>query len=226
VNFDGIILVFGSLTALPLYLKTKKYGYLSLVIFFLFTLILTYSRASYLAFLVGLIALLFQTRKILFKYLLIISAFFVILIPFLPRDISEAAKLERTYSIFAKFDDFRDTIAIYKNEPVFGVGYNNICAARARYLNKGDEASHACSGSDSSILLILATTGIVGLIIFMNLLKNISDNIANNIWGRAFKACASALLAHSLFVNSLFYPWVMGFMAILLAISIKGKSEV
>jgi len=219
--FTGIILVFGSLTTLTKYLKTKNYKYLYLFILLLFTLLLTYSRASYLAFIGGLVALLFNSGKILLKYLLIISLLFAISIPFLPRSVSEAAKLERTYSIYAKFDDWKDTITIFKNEPVFGVGFNNICAAKIKYLGKGNTESHACAGSDSSLLLVLATTGIIGFIIFIDLIVNVVKNIDNSIYGNAFKACASALFIHSLFVNSLFYPWVMGYIGILLAISLK-----
>ena len=222
--FTGLIIVFGSLITLSFYLKTKNYKYLYLIILFLFTLLLTYSRDSYLAFFIGLIVLLFHSRKKLVKYFLVISFLFVISIPFLPRNISEAAKLERTYSIFAKFDDWRDTMTIISYEPLFGVGFNNICVARLKYLGEGDEASHACSGSDSSLLLVLATTGVVGFSIFINLLIKVAKNVENNNYGNAFKACSAALFIHSLFVNSLFYPWVMGFMGILLAISLKERS--
>jgi len=167
-------------------------------------LLLTYSRASYLAFIGGLVALLSHSGKRLLKYLLIISLLFAISIPFLPRNVSEAAKLERTYSIFAKFDDWKDTITIFKNKPVFGVGFNNICAAKIKYLGKGNTESHACAGSDSSLLLVLATTGLVGFIIFISLIVNAAKNVDNSIYGNAFKACASALFIHSLFVSFYF----------------------
>lgn len=221
--FFGLIIVFGVLLALTKYLNKDK-RYIFIVIFMLFTLLLSYSRASYIAFLVGLTSLLYKSQQKLIYALVIIFAMFAISLPFLPRNISEAAKLERTYSVFAKFDNWKETFIIFRENPLFGVGFNNLCAARMKYLGEGSYNSHACSGSDSSLLLVLATTGTAGFLIFFYMLFQISKSVDKNIYGRTFKACAAALLIHSLFVNSLFYAWVLGFMAILLGISIREKS--
>ena len=221
--FFGLIIVFGALIALSRYISKNK-KYILIVIFMLFTLLLSYSRASYLAFLAGLIALLYNSRKKLIYALVIIFALFAISLPFLPRNISEAAKLERTYSVFAKLHNWKETAVIIRKNPLFGVGYNNLCAARMKYLGLGSFDSHACSGSDSSLLFVLATTGISGFIMFVYMLFQISKRVQMDQYGRAFKACGAALLIHSLFVNSLFYSWILGFMGILLAISIKEKS--
>ena len=75
--------------------------------------------------------------------------------------------------------------------------------------------SHACSGADSSILLVLATTGVLGLILLATLLGNLLSSFPKNSFSFALLACLVALGIHSQFVNSLIYPWVMGYMAIL-----------
>lgn len=222
--YFGLIIVFGTLLSLAKFIKNKSKKYLYILIFLLFTLLLSYSRASYIAFLAGLTSLLYKSQQKLIKALMIIFALFVITLPFLPRNISEAARLERTYSVFAKFDNWNETFVIFRENPLFGVGFNNLCAARMKYLGEGSYISHACSGSDSSLLLVLATTGTAGFLIFVNLLYQIRKNIENNIYGKAFKACAIALLVHSLFVNSLFYAWVLGFTGILLGIAIRERN--
>ena len=143
----------------------------------------------------------------------------------LPRPGGEGVKLERTASIVLRFEDYRDTLVIFEKAPLLGVGYNNLCIARAKYLRQTNLNSHACSGSASSLLLLLATTGILGFIAFLKLLKEIVVNLTKNTYGVTFLSCLVALLVHSAFVNSLFYPWVLGWMALLLSISLKASKE-
>lgn len=224
-TFTGIIITFGGLISYYLYALKKGKKYLLLMIFLLITLLLTYSRASYLAFIVGFSYLLLYLRRNVLKDLTILIALFLILLPFLPRDISEAAKLERTYSIFARVDNWKETLTIYKQEPLFGVGFNNICEARIKYLGEGVRESHACGGSDSSLLLVLATTGIVGFLVFFNMLISAAKSANLRPFSISFRACGLALLVHSQFSNSLFYPWVLGWLTILLATSIEFKEK-
>ena len=79
----------------------------------------------------------------------------------------------------------------------------------------------SCSGSDSSLLFVFATTGIVGLMIFLYAGRVMFSSTGRAVYGIAFVSSLVAVLIHSLFLNSLFYPWVMGWMGILLAISLK-----
>jgi len=143
----------------------------------------------------------------------------------LPRPASSGVELERTFSILARFKNYQETLAVWEKSPLFGVGYNNLCLAKIKYLNHGDYLSHSCSGSDSSLLGLLATGGVLGLISFTSLLKQIVKNLDYQNLGGGFSACLVALLTHSLFVNSLFYPWVMGLMGLLLAISQKNEAR-
>ena len=139
----------------------------------------------------------------------------------LPRPGGEGVKLERTASITFRIEDYRNTLIIINKAPLFGVGYNNMCIARGKFSDQANLNSHACSGSASSLLLVLATTGIVGFLIFANLIQKLIVSLTKNVYGLTFLSCLVALLVHSLFVNSLFYPWVMGWMGILLSVSLK-----
>ncbi|MBU0572119.1 O-antigen ligase family protein, partial [Patescibacteria group bacterium] len=183
----------------------------------------TYSRAGYLALAGGLFTV-FLLKKNLRLFFIVVLAF-VLLVIFLPRPGGEGVKLERTASIVLRMEDYRDTLTIFNKVPLFGVGYNNMCVARAKYLGQANLNSHACSGSASSLLLLLATTGVLGFLIFANLIQRIVIDLTKNTYGLTFLSCLVALFIHSIFVNSLFYPWVMGWMGLLLSISLKPSRE-
>lgn len=226
-TFTGILLVFGFLSSYIKYLVAKDKRLLILLTFFLITIAFTYARSAYLALIAGVVASFYlkgkedaRFNKVKISGILVILGLFF-LIPLLPRPSSEGVKLERLYSVHAKFENYAQTTEIIKKFPVFGVGLNNMCPARVRYLGDIGPKSHSCSGSDSSLLLIFATTGIVGLIIFAYIAMEIKKNLAGNMFGQSFIVCSASIFTHSLFVNSLFYPWVMGWMAILLALSLK-----
>ncbi|MEK7061057.1 MAG: O-antigen ligase family protein [Patescibacteria group bacterium] len=198
-GFTSLIIVFGAILS---FIK-KKY---LLLAFFIITLAFTYSRAGYLAFAVSLFLASLIFKK--FKIFLISIASFLIVIFLLPTPAGEGVNLARTYSISSRLENYQETFEIFKKSPVFGVGFNNIC------LYKGSTDSHSCSGSDSSLLLILATTGTVGFIVFVSSISKILLNLNKGFYSKTFLVILSAVFIHSLFVNSLFYPWIMGYLAI------------
>ncbi len=218
-GFISIILVFGFLLSLVKYLKTKNNRLIPLLVFFLLTIAFTYARSGYLALLLGTTIVFWFKKGI--KLILPVVLVFLLIIFLLPRPGGEGVKLERLHSIYSRFENYSETIEIFKTSPLFGVGYNNLCLARQIYLGTADFSSHSCSGSDSSLLFVLVTTGVVGFLIFVNLIFESVKNVDRSIYGQAFLACLGALLLHSFFVNSLFYPWVMGFMGILFSLSLK-----
>lgn len=183
-NFLGLIFVLGlilfNLQILP-----------SLIL--LIALLLTYSRSSYLSLLAVILAYVILKKK--FKFLLLILVF--IFLPFLPRPGGEGVKLERVFSINQRLANYREGLQLIKVSPVFGLGFNTL-----RFIRR-DFTSHAAAGLDSSLLFVLATTGIVGLLAYLNLLKS--------LWPTSLlvKLSLVAVLVHSFFQNSLFYPLIM-----------------
>lgn len=206
-TFLGLIIVFGILISI----FRKKWLF---VFFLIISLAFTYSRASYLAFLAG-VGYLFFT-KINIKYVFYSVLILVGLIFFLPTTKNHSIEFFRSFSAIARIENYQSTLKIFQHSPIFGIGYDNLCIANQKYIAPQDFSSHACSGSDSSLLFILATTGVVGLFSFLHLITKVWKN-SNNI----FRVLLAALLIHSIFSNSLFYPWVMGYLIILLAISMK-----
>ena len=92
-----------------------------------------------------------QTSGILIPSLLAFIIFGISVI-LLPRPSSEGVQLERTQSIYGRFRSYEQGLTILKTNPLFGIGFNNYCYARQIILGTNDLASHACSGSDSSVL--------------------------------------------------------------------------
>lgn len=199
-TFLGLILVLGIIVASE---KFPKVMY-----FLLFSLAFTYSRASYL---VVSLFLLFKQ-----KYLALLL--FVLIIIFLPKNIGEGTNLTRTTSGTNKLINYQETWQIFKESPVVGIGFNNLCPARQNFVGDENNDSHACSGSDSSILFLLATTGMIGLILFVNFIVLIPTNYL-------LISSFLAVLLHSTFSNSLFYPHTMFWLFALVGLGSEGNRK-
>lgn len=188
-NFTGIILVLGLVLTYFSYPRSWP-----LYLLHLTALLLTYSRSSYLALFASIMAVAIFKKQ--FKIILLIFLFTFFLF-FLPRPGGEGVKLERLFSIEQRFDSYGEGIRLWLKSPVFGLGFNTL-----RYY-RGDSDSHAAAGLDSSLLFVLTTTGVVGFLAYLNLLKS--------LWKKnlLLRVSLAALLVHSLFVNSLFYAFTM-----------------
>lgn len=181
-GFTGIILVF-----ILIWLWETKSERL-LQVFTLGSLLLTYSRASFLALFVAMIWLKKPVKLFVLCFLLIV---------FLPRTSGgEGVKLERTASVNARVINWQNTWETFLSNPILGVGFGLV-------------------KSDSSLLYVLATTGILGFVAYLGYLKHLYR------LGPTF----GALMIHSIFLNSLFYPAVLMWLAFRMAIMESKKSE-
>jgi len=182
-------------------------------------LALTYSRASWLAFLVGIMIIILMKKawKILPLLLVLVVATFYLL----PRPAGEGGKMERTYTIEARLTNYRQALIIAKDHPFFGVGFNIYRYAQRNYgfIEKDWQVSHAGAGVDSSWLFVLATTGIFGILGYLGIWGKVIQKVKGVKREKKVIILASigALFVHSFFLNSLFYPWVMAWVWFLLA---------
>lgn len=206
-GYTGLLMVFGGLMSLEKYLATGKKREIMRTLFFAVTVLFTYSRASYLALIFGILYLFIKFRKT--KILLVVLSLFAGSLFFLPRGDGEGVNLKRSSSIFARVVNYSETIQLFKQSPVFGVGFNNICAAREKFLGSKPLPLNSCFGSDSSLLMILTTTGVVGFMVFIHSLFLDSKKLFRDKKTLIYSLSIS-LFIHSLFVNSMFYPWVYG----------------
>ncbi len=204
-GFTGLLIVF---TLILITLNPLKNRVLNLFIWFIsyFTFAFTYSRSSYLAFLVSFAWISWHKKS--WKLFLGIVLLFISTVYLLPRSPDgEGVKLERTSSIAARIASWTTAWRIFTQNPILGVGFNTY-----RYAQGASLKSHAGAGADSSLLFVAATTGIVGLVAYLWYFRCLYTLNPN---AYTLRASLVALLIHSLFLNSLFYPPVMLWIAIL-----------
>ncbi|KKQ91714.1 MAG: hypothetical protein UT17_C0004G0062 [Candidatus Woesebacteria bacterium GW2011_GWB1_39_10] len=221
-TFLGLIIVFGLLLLIHRCISSWNFKNILFLMFLLVSLAFTYSRASYLALFVGLT--LFIWGKQILKKIIIPSILFVVLVFVLPTTKNHSIQLFRSFSAIAKVENYQSTLAIFSKSPIFGIGYNNMCVAYQKYIGSQTFTSHSCSGSDSSLLFVLTTTGVVGLIVFIYSISGIGLSVKHTPNFLVLSSSFLALAVHSLFSNSLFYPWIMGWMVFLLALCVKEKN--
>lgn len=214
-NFLGLFMVLSLL--MVLLSKIRLYQKFILGALFFFTLMFTYSRSSYLALIITLIFYFIKTHKA--RYILVTFLFMVITAVMLPRPSGEGVRLERLFSITERLENWKFGWKVFIDHPILGIGFNTIRYAKISYLYPQDNllVSHSGAGLDNSFLLIAATSGIIGLTIFLLLLFQIYLQT-----GILTQVSLVAIITHSFFVNSFFYPWVMVWLWILIGVTMKN----
>jgi hypothetical protein len=216
-GYTGLILVLTLILMVNFWLarenKKENSGFFLIALLVYLALALTYSRASYLAFLVGMGTLAYSKKlPFLFVSAVLLGIGTVII---LPRPSGEGGKLGRTYSIQARIENWQQAISIARSHPILGVGFDayRYAQQKAGYLADEDwQTNHAGAGADSSLLLVLATMGVVGFLAYLWLWLKIFSSKSS-----AILASLTAIFSHAFFLNSLFYPWIMAWLWILIA---------
>lgn len=218
-GYTGIILV---LTLILVVVLKKNFAFYSLFAIVYFALALTYSRSSYLAYLTAMgVVAFFKNQAKFFLMVLFLAALTLLILPRKPG--GEGVKLERTSTIKARIENWQRTLTIAKDHPFLGVGFNTYRYVQRDYgfLDEKWPVTHAGAGADSSFLFVLATTGIFGLAaytFFWWKAITFAQKRRRKILKIIVLASAAALLVHACFLNSLFYPWVLAWLAIILAL--------
>lgn len=234
-NFIGGYFAFTSLLfiSLAVYEKKRKPQILLLATsaVLLTAMFLTYSRSAYLAFLVGLFILGAMKARKLLIIILIIGGIGLASSERAQQRVDELVT-SMTSVLFntsenpdptarLRLQNWEQTLEMITQKPLLGHGYNTLSYVK---LSEGfikSEEVHSASGSDSSLLTITATTGIIGLLIFLififlilkrSLLIWLHDKSpAHKAWALGVFVITLSLLIHSNFVNSLLFPQMMIF---------------
>lgn len=220
-GFTGILIILTLL--LTLETKLGKKDKILLTILILGALLLTYSRASYIAFLIS--GLVYTTLKKYWKKGVIIAFLFLLSIPLLPRPGGEGVNLRRIYSIVKRFETINQGLAIVRDQPFFGTGFNLLRFTKKEYgfLKEDWQTNHAAAGVDNSFIFVAATSGLIGLTVYIYLLSEMSSigvdfSKPKKKLNPLVISSLTAIAVHGLFNNSLFYPWVMIWIWYLLAV--------
>jgi O-antigen ligase len=195
-------------------LPPKNYKNFFLMIIVYIVLALTYSRASWLAFFVGMTVIAFYKKS--WKLFLFIAGILALTWFLIPQPTGEGGKLTRTYTIQSRFENYQQAVKIFKEKPILGVGFNTL-----RYYQKKQgflieenwQTSQAGAGLDNSWLFVLSTSGILGFLGYLWICFKALGKFKKPL----IVASLLALFVHAFFLNSLFYPWVMAWIWILLA---------
>lgn len=226
-NYTGMILaIFLSLT-LSSFLYNGQKKYLALTVFFTLALLLTFSRSSYIALVVSMFTISAVKSP---KIILIPLSIFIISFLFIPvakERIIGALTIDKTSR--SRIESWQNALQIISDYPYFGVGFNNYRSAQARYgfFQDNSLGGHSGAGSDSSLLFTTATTGFFGLVLYLGwltgVLKIATFGIRKNFLALSAVSSFFALLVHSLFVNSLYFPQIM--LLILFLIGLKHVQD-
>ena len=214
-GFTGLVLGL-TLILLVGHVRPKKMPFYVLFSFMYMALALTYSRSSYLAYLMGMSTLAFLKRSSrLFLVVIVVGILTLAVLPQNSGDFSgEGVNLQRQSTVNARLMNWQQTLQIIADHSLVGVGFNAYRYIQRDYgfLGTGWRITHAGAGADASLLFVWATTGILGLTAYLWLWLK-----AVNVKSLILISSITALFVHAFFLNSLFYPWVMGWMWTLLA---------
>ncbi|MBI4091282.1 O-antigen ligase family protein, partial [candidate division WWE3 bacterium] len=215
-NFTGGYLVLGFLLNLYVYWKDRKLFWLAALAVLGLSIFLTFSRSTWFMFsIAALIVGLFKSKKIiLITFLVMFLSYYMV-----PRVQTRLSGItDPNDSARYRLVSWKNALTVSKENIVTGVGFNSYRYFQEKhgfFDYKEPLGGHAGSGSDSSLLLVLATTGFLGFVfysaMFLSLfVEALKDYFMGTGWMPLMVlAMISGLLIHSQFVNSLFYPQYM-----------------
>lgn len=234
-NFTGAFLVLFSLFLGSLVLNSKnkeqkfKQIILSLLsVCSLVAVFLTFSRSAYIMLFVGFGIFFFLQKKL--KIFAGILAIFIIGLLFMsPQFDKENINLFRTASSMARVENAKEAAFIFTQNPVLGIGFNSYRFAKTQYgFGSSLIPTHSGSGIDNSFLFVLVTTGVVGFSAFLymwgSIIRSVRMNRVHAFSAAAFSSII-ALLVDSLFINSVFYSFIMLWMFIVIGLALRKTTE-
>jgi len=202
-SFTGIIVLIGFFVSLQYLVKKRPAHMIWIAVLHFAALLLTYSRASFVALGVALIFLALQYNR-LRKGVFLIFCLGVIGIFFLPRPASEGARLERLTSVQARVvNTIRGIQKLSPTTLLIGNGWYLTNADR-QSNNTISFISHS-SSPDNSFLHVLQSTGIGGLIV----LGILGYALFRSSRSLSLRTSLVAITVASCINQVLFYPWIL-----------------
>lgn len=219
-NFAGAFIMFGLFYA-HAQAAQQKPSYPLLALFWV-ALILTLSRSSIIASVLGLGLLTFRTRSFRRLFVPLVA---IALIGTLAADqlIEFAASYHKLTllepSALSRLSSWLLAWKVFADNPVIGVGYNTFGIVRSAY---GSAVSgNTAFGSDGGVLYMAAVSGVVGVallgavlwrIMMLGLKTHRAKALPANVrvLGLTLHAWVPSLVIHSAASNSIFYPFIIG----------------
>ncbi len=220
-NFAGAFILFGLLFVHAQGAQRGRQSYLLLAVFWV-ALILTLSRSSLAAGLLGLGVLTFRTLS--FRRLFVPLACFVLVATLAAdRILDFAARYNKLTlvdpSALARLSSWLLAWRVFTDNPVIGVGYNTFGIVRSAYGSAA--VGSAAFGADGGLLYMAAVSGIVGVALLgvvlwrlmaigLRTYRTTTLPQSVRVLGLTLHAWIPSLVLHSAASNSIFYPFIIG----------------
>ena len=190
-NFMGFYLI-SYLFSNEFFLKNKYLSYISIV-----SLFLTNSRSALLTLLIFLIFYIFKNFKK--SLILFCISIFLFLITDMTSRLGHLSASNDSSSL--RITSWENAISIYNSSSFWGIGFSNYRNYLIGLNLVGPEFYYTNSSnySDSSLLSVLAFSGIFGTFIFLCFLLSYTKNYLNMV-------LLTLVFFNSFIINSLFYP--------------------
>lgn len=222
-NFLAACLLTPFALALERFQQGKK-KYLVYLIVYAVSIVMTVSRSGILGLAIICIIMLFKiqmNRKTLiinFILILLMAAAVTLMLSRNTRIVDRILNISSDASAMARFNSWTYTIGMFRESPFIGIGYHmyEAFARSSHYFYSSVE-----SGSDSSLILILVSSGIVGTLFFFYFLVGSIRRLTRgkmNIKrdGMVYVAVIASAVVITNFNNLLFYVfWLLPLLACL-----------
>lgn len=198
-----------------------------LIPLFILGIVLTFSRSTWLLFGVAMLVIGLMRFRIFAAVSLGLLLSAILIIPRAQTRVyggivpDESARL--------RFNSWDRAVTLFRAFPLAGTGFNTLREAQAKQglLSAEEVESRSAAGIDSSLLFVLATTGILGLTFYLmfygKMLREVYGLRKKSLEGLIYLAGAVGLLAGSFFINNLFYSPLLAWLLILPATITDGK---
>lgn len=196
-------------------------------------LLLTASRGALVAFVFGLgvVVVVRGLSRRLVRVGIAGALALVAASPWLIRFAKGFNKLELDPSAMSRVVDWMRGLTVLVDNPVIGIGFNTWGFIQEHYGFSNELGMHAASfGLTGGVLFVAVLTGVVGLAIYLGMLAVVMLR-SRRVWRDASlpashrgialggAAMVPTILVHSLFTNSIFYPFLMEALWVLWALS-------
>lgn len=206
-GYFGLLMVSGVLFVLWQAIKVKRYWHQILLALFLIATALSYSRASYVALCIGVLTLSFLAKS---KRVLLVIPLLIVALVLLPKDGGGVGQnLLRTQTVAMRKEVAQtQTRETSSSQIIWGRGWSYQKAQNGAANSSLERQNSA--GVDNIFLLVVLSSGLIGLSIFLLALIQLWKNSQNIFW----KAFFLGALGHSFFSLGIIYPWVMLVLAV------------
>lgn len=205
-NFAGAFFVLTLILLLSLRASLPRVLAMTIVYLALLT---TFSRSSYLMFLISGLTLSFlEKSKILLLKTLMLFLILIFSFQIYTQFVSKPRNIDRAQSASFRLTTWEQGWQLFQKHPILGVGFNSYKFALEKYGSADSQFinSHGSTSNDFSLLFVLSTTGIIGLISYIYFLFSIIKYSENKVFTIS---SIVGLLIHSIFANSLFFPPIL-----------------